>query len=212
MVSKRVDRKCKQCGSDFWVYRSALEKSNTSGNFCSRKCYNEYQKTLTGSKNNHYTRVEKECPTCGKKFLALPSKIKMYKNVFCSVKCRGEYMKYYTGGEKNTNWKGGESRYRGNFDEVKRKHFSGTQFCAICGTTKGIHIHHIIPYRLSQDNSVDNLIPLCRRHHKKIESMSLDFIELFDDDTYEIAKMYMNNILRSAQMATATVLKEVANG
>ena len=77
MASKRVDRKCKQCGSDFWVYRSALEKSNTSGNFCSRKCYNEYQKTLTGSKNNHYTRVEKECPTCGKKFLALPSKIKM---------------------------------------------------------------------------------------------------------------------------------------
>ena len=64
--AQKVKRVCKQCGKHFEVYKSSLEKSNTSGNFCCRKCYDEYQKTLTGEKNRNYRRITVECPNCGK--------------------------------------------------------------------------------------------------------------------------------------------------
>lgn len=207
----KIQRICKQCHSPFYVYESAIEKSNASGNFCCRKCYNEYQKTLTGEKNNHYTRIKYNCPNCNKEFDALPSKIKTYKNIFCCRKCKNDYMKNYISGEKNCNWKGGTSRYRGNFDEVKKANFSGKQYCAICGISNGIHIHHIIPYRLTQDNSVDNLIPLCRKHHKIIESVTVNFIELFDSE-YDKAKYYLNILLRSRQFETYSIMKQRKDG
>ena len=206
-ASLRTVRTCKQCGKEFSILKSSLN-SNASGNFCCRECYRLYQTTLVGSLNNHSTRIEVECPNCGKPFMALPSKIKANINVFCSNKCRHEYHHNYIEGEKNCNWKGGASRKRGNFEEVKRKHFSGTRFCAMCGTTKHVHIHHIIPYRLTQDNSPDNLIPLCRSHHKSVESRTLGFIESMDGKLDD-AKAYLNIMLRGYQAATAAVVKQV---
>lgn len=196
---ERVTRICKNCNKEFSVLKSTL-KTNASGNFCCRPCYNEYQKTLKGAKNNHYTRVETKCPTCGKTLLVIPSKLKANKNCFCSKKCKNEYMYEYIGGEKNCNWTGGCKAFRGNFDEVKRKYFSGVNYCAICGTTHDIHIHHIIPYRLTQDNELDNLIPLCRKHHKIVEAVSVKFLNITND--YKTAKFLLNNILRSRQGVT----------
>jgi endogenous inhibitor of DNA gyrase (YacG/DUF329 family) len=209
-VEKEV-RVCKQCGKEFEVYKSALEKSNASGNFCGRECYNKYQETLVGEKSVSYKRMRVNCPNCGKELYVVPSRIRKYKNTFCSIKCRSEYMKEYVGGEKNANWKGGASRYRGDFEDVKKRHFYGIQHCAICGTSKKINIHHIIPYRLTHDNSVENLIPLCRRHHKIVESASLKFIELFGDEDYSVAEKYMNIILRSRQLETYTLLRDMIN-
>lgn len=37
------------------------------------------------------------------------------------------------------------------------------------------------PIVVDKDNGVDNLIPLCRRHHKMIEETWLHFINLMDD-------------------------------
>jgi len=38
-----------------------------------------------------------------------------------------------------------------------------------CNETENLHIHHIIPFRMTQDNSLDNLITLCQKHHKMVE-------------------------------------------
>lgn len=205
-AAEMEDRICKSCGKMFSVRKSTLAKSNASGNFCCRGCYNEYLKTLTGEKNKSYNREEIPCKTCGKIIKITPSKRKTYKNSFCSITCRSTYMKNYIGGENNCNWKGGASKYRGDFDDVKKKYFSGVQFCAVCGTTKGIHIHHIIPYRLTQDNDKSNLIPLCRKHHKIVESATLGFIELFGSCDYDRAKKYLNYMLRERQIETYSVL------
>ena len=35
-------RKCKECDCEFEILKSKLKSSNTSGNFCSRKCYENY--------------------------------------------------------------------------------------------------------------------------------------------------------------------------
>lgn len=201
----KIERICKTCGTHFWVYESSLRCSNSSGNFCCRKCYNEYQKTLTGEKNNHYTSKVVKCANCGKEIKKTAWRLNHYKNPFCSIKCRSEYQHNYTEGEKNCNWKGGHKNYRGNFALVKRKYFSGNVFCAICGTFKDIHIHHIIPYKYTKDNSIKNLIPLCRKHHRIIETCTKDFIDLVEDKN--VALFYLNQMLRERQLAVFAVIK-----
>ena len=44
--------------------------------------------------------------------------------------------------------------------------------CQHCGMTprkngRALDVHHTIPYRISKDNSPDNLITLCRSCHSK---------------------------------------------
>ena len=142
-----TDRICKQCGKHFRVRISSIEKSNASGNYCSRFCYDRAQH-LEGSRA----------------------------------------------------WKGG-------FERVKRKFFSGVQFCAICGTTKKIHIHHIIPFRYTQDNSVENLIPLCAGHHSQVEQIWKPFFEMFDNPAD--AGPYVSSVLRARQRETMSVIRRI---
>ena len=75
-------------------------------------------------------------------------------------------------GEKSHFWRGGISFYRGtdwNFIRVKvwqRDNFT----CQICGTNNcKPDAHHIVPYRISKNNSLDNLITLCRSCHMRVE-------------------------------------------
>lgn len=72
-------------------------------------------------------------------------------------------------------------------------------------TTKKIQIHHIIPYRLTQDNSRENLIPLCVKHHKAIEYIGLDLLK--SDTDYERVKFLFNTILRERQLITYMKIK-----
>ena len=205
---ERVTRVCKQCNKEFSILKSTL-KSNASGNFCCRPCYNEYLKTIKGEKHKDYKRIKTTCDNCKKLISVTPSKLREYKHHFCSKECRGAFYSH----ENNPYWRGGTKAYRGNFEKVKKEYFNGTNFCALCGTTKDINIHHIIPYRLTKDNSVNNLIPLCRKHHRIVESVSVKFIDTFKGN-YEIAKYFLNNILRSRQIETFLLLKELkkANG
>lgn len=64
---------------------------------------------------------------------------------------------------------------------------------------------------LYRGNGVDNLIPLCNKHHKMIEDLTFKFTRLFDDNNYDKAKYYLNLILREQQLQTFCVLKEIKN-
>ena len=201
----KIERICKTCGKHFWVYESSLLCSNSSGNFCCRKCYNEHMKTLTGEKNHHYTSIMVKCANCGKEFKRVPSHANENKNQFCSWKCKCEYHHNYIEGEKNCNWIGGHAKYKGNFDTVKKKYFRKINFCFVCGTHKNVHIHHIIPYNISHDNSLENLIPVCSKHHRIIECASKKFINTMPDK--KLALEYLNIIFRSRQRAVLNYIK-----
>jgi RNA-directed DNA polymerase len=41
--------------------------------------------------------------------------------------------------------------------------------CAICGTDEGVEVNHITPKRKQGGNVLENLIPLCRTHHRQAE-------------------------------------------
>ncbi len=144
----RIKRVCKQCNQEFTILKSTIsDKTNSTGNFCSRNCYNNY--------------------------MAI-----------------GDYIK------------GRGSRWNKTRKEILDKF----PFCAICGTTKNLQIHHITPYRLTHDNSKENLIPLCTKHHKWIEMMFCD-TERFG--TSKTTGLIWNSILRERQTTTAIVIKQI---
>ena len=146
----REVRTCKMCAAEFKVLKSTIrEKTNASGNFCSRPCYEKY--------------LCKTGRTTG----------------------------------RGSQWK----RIR---DEVINKF----PFCAKCGTTKNLQVHHITPFRLTQDNSKQNLIPLCTKHHKEIEMM---FVETERFGVTKDTEIIWRNMLRSMQSVTAFRIKEVKN-
>lgn len=185
----KIKIKCFYCGKEFERYNSNVKCKKP---FCSIDCMRNYEKTL---------KAKRKCMECGKVFYVYKSAITKTNasGNFCSRKCYDAYLGHQEHGKY----------YRADFEQVKKKYFSGVQFCAICGTTKNIHIHHIIPYRFTQDNGVDNLIPLCRKHHKMIECLWLPFISMMDDK--ELAKKYANISLRNRQYEVAYQLWKTRN-
>ena len=149
---------------------------------------------------------------CGKEIKVIPAKIKEYKNHFCSKKCKHEFHIGKYAQEKNPNWRGGYIKNRGNFNTVKSLFFKQKQFCAICGTFKYIHIHHIIPYRYTKDNSKNNLIPLCRKHHREFETLTWNIIKTYEEKNYENFRsiaFIIQNIIRTKQIQTFNILKKI---
>lgn len=103
-AAQSVERTCVTCGGSFRIARSILsDRTNSSGRFCSRSCY-----------ERHLCRTPR-------------------------IRGRG------------SRWK-----------TIRKAALRQTPFCACCGKTRHLQVHHIIPFRLTRDNSPTNLIPLCR--------------------------------------------------
>ena len=131
----KIERVCKFCNSIHHVYKSALsDRTNTSGNFCSRVCYEKWL-------------------------------------------CNSDRI---TG--RGSQWK-----------KTRNESINLQPFCSLCGTNKMLQVHHIAPFRLSYDNSQENLIVLCVKHHKIVESITHD-IEL-TGSTPDDMKFIIGNIL-----------------
>ncbi len=60
----------------------------------------------------------------------------------------------------------GAKRSRG-WRKVRRKHITDHPDCAVCGGTKRLEVHHVIPFWAAPDLELDpdgnNLITLCRK-------------------------------------------------
>lgn len=89
-------------------------------------------------------------------------------------------------GEENSYWRGGYEPYYGpNWYEQRRKAKNRDNHeCVKCGKTDEEHleeygweleVHHIVPASSFQDyqkmNDLENLITLCRKHHRKYEEL-----------------------------------------
>lgn len=80
-------------------------------------------------------------------------------------------------GEKSSQWRGGvSSTYLLNltsrqWDRLRKQCYKRDNYtCQICGETKTLlHAHHIVPWRFSKDDSLENLITLCKSCHGKEE-------------------------------------------
>jgi hypothetical protein len=67
-------------------------------------------------------------------------------------------------------WESGQ-HYRGPGWNTIRKNIleRDNHCCKICGSSDKLHIHHIVPYKISKDNSPENLVTLCPTCHVAVE-------------------------------------------
>ena len=159
---------CEWCGEKY------RRKSHTpkKQKFCSRKCVAEYQ-----SKSRAHPR--KPCKVCGKPVNFASSK-------FCSQECfkqwyRGDNVYNYLGPDGP--WISERAFYGSSFwfkqcQKVRRR----DKVCQRCGKTKAengkaLDVHHIIPRRISHDDSTSNLQALCTSCHPVVEAEAR---ELYD--------------------------------
>lgn len=156
----QVLKVCENCGKEFETFKSLDKRIKC----CSNKC--RFDLVL----KQHIKHIV--CKGCGIEFLPPMRQIKKQrytlKVLFHSAECLTEWRKKRYVKEKNPRWLGGTIRYRGPDWDVQRKKAARRDnlTCQSCYAIPEIlHIHHIIPYRISKDNRLENLISLCSVCH-----------------------------------------------
>ena len=129
---------CKVCKKEH------LEFPSVKPDYCSRECYYIARKSMKG-------------PNTGKKFS------EEWKNNI------GKAGKGLRSKEKNPNWKGGQikkypSIFKRKLSMLVRQRDNFT--CQKCNNKKSLIVHHIDEN--TQNNSLENLVTLCRSCHGKL--------------------------------------------
>ena len=193
----KVKVKCQQCGEEFEVGKTRIEKGG--GKFCSSKCYGKSQRTsvikkcvccnkifkVTNSRGKKgggkfcsskcYGKSRKRkvsciCKQCGEEFKLKPSLIKKGGGKFCSRKCMGNGER----GKNHPNWKGGTSPYPSTWTESFRRSIRKRDafLCALCDRhqdefNRSHDVHHIDGDKMN--TTKENCISMCGRHHMIVE-------------------------------------------
>lgn len=171
-------RNCLKCGV-------AFESRIKSVRFCSIRC-SKLSKPIRSCLSCGQLTIRPKycsmnCRDAGKRKLVIcmccSTSVLVHKSVvrrggmagsFCSSRCVNDYRT----GDKNPNWRGGGSYWRGKgwrrICKVVRDRDNHT--CQDCGAAEikcKHHVHHISPWRDTHDNSLVNLVTLCPRCHGK---------------------------------------------
>lgn len=143
---------CRYCNSQFWRY-NYLKNSRI---FCSKICGDKHRSI--------YEKIDKSCLHCNKQFKYTPKPNSNSVGNYCSITCRNNAYSVYKGGHIGTRprWKTQRNRFLN----------LGNNFCFKCGSNSKIHVHHVIPYRISKDDSFNNLVSLCPKCHSSIEKIT----------------------------------------
>lgn len=170
---------CNNCGKEFSRTRARIRATKV-GQFCTRKCWDEYNSKMKAEKSHKWKSNLIPCKQCGEKVLRQPNETENRKQVFCSHICYSHWLSENNRGKNSPSWRGGLITDRGeNWEEVsmfirQRDHFQ----CQSCGEKQNgvmLDVHHKIPYRFfngdwRKANREENLITLCRSCHAKQES------------------------------------------
>jgi thymidylate synthase (FAD) len=97
-----------------------------------------------------------------------------------------EYIQHYKNGhpkgmkgKKPWNFINGLSKNRFNESrewlEIAKKCYARDNYkCKTCGSIgKNLHAHHVIPWSISQNDNLDNLITLCAECHRRLHSSEI---------------------------------------
>ena len=141
-------------------------------------------------------RVDRICETCGEHFSLAQSVVNGSSNAsgrFCSRPCYHSFL-------------AATPRVRGrgtSWASTARRVKAATPYCGYCGSTQRLQVHHIIPYRITRDNSQSNLMPLCVKHHRQIETMTCEIERAWPDLS---GFAVLADMLRDRQRAARIVL------
>lgn len=182
--AQRNHETCSHCGQKFAIPPSSHQK------YCSRNC-------LRAAKS-----VTRTCATCHNEFRVPRSVLSDRTNSsarFCSRHCYECYLC------RTPRIRGRGSRW----NTIRREALRRTPFCAMCGTGQHLQVHHIIPFRLTRDNSQTNLIPLCRACHKRVEAVFHDVEAV--DPPLSVTKLVLFCSIHACRTVTLHLLKSSAH-
>lgn len=182
--ANRNHETCRHCGRVFPAPPSSRQQ------FCSLACRRAAQS------------VERTCVTCGSSFRIARSVLSDRTNSsgrFCSRPCYERHLC------RTPRIRGRGSRWK----TIRKAALRQTPFCAFCGRTRHLQVHHIIPFRLTRDNSQTNLIPLCRACHKRVESVFHDVEAV--DPPLPVTKLVLFCSIHARRTVTLHMLKSSAH-
>lgn len=179
-LSKLETRQCECCGENVTRVPSEFRYDKT---FCGDDCMMDYRAKQAGYKTLLSYRF---CLICGQQF-----KQNNRGNKYCSRPCFEIAHKDTMSGENNPSYIDGRS-YNSTYDagvkwhkirkEVYKRDNYNCQKCGVKCVSKStamkypdktkliIQCHHIVPYDVSQDNSLENLTTLCIVCHRAVHT------------------------------------------
>lgn len=157
---------CLHCSKIFYKQKCVSDRK-----YCSKKCADTFKII--------HEREIRSCKICNKKFEYAPNKSSNTSGNYCSLPCRNDgYAKF--------NVKNPETNHRTRWRNIRDKFIKINNFCSACGKKEGrLQVHHIRPYRMNRDNSRQNLVTLCPKHHAAYEKYS-DAIEQLGGEAGEL--------------------------
>ena len=82
------------------------------------------------------------------------------------------------GMDKPSSFKRKQELYSRNWDDIRKMVYTRDNHrCVMCGRKGKVHAHHIVPVKVSRDNSLSNLVTVCERCHKKLEAVGFTILE-----------------------------------
>lgn len=173
---------CSQCGQSLRVKQKDRLEGN---NFCDNECESVFRSNQSGEDTGNWKggKVTTSCENCDESVERWPGVISQKERIFCSSKCQGDWRSENFNGEDNPNFRGGvfEHEYGPDWTEKREEALDrADEICEHpeCSKTEtkpgmGLDVHHIVPRRywddVSESNNLDNLIVLCRPHHRELE-------------------------------------------
>lgn len=189
---ERQEYECDICGA---VEKRLPSDIPDSGRiFCSRECLGEFfSENNSGEDHHQYNRVTVECAYCSSEMERKPAVVEKKDHFYCDYDCYGSWCSENRVKDDHPRWKGGGDLYYGpNWQRQRRRRLEkdGHQ-CQRCGMTndeckdelgRDLDVHHITPVRDFHNdaeggsdweivNSIDNLVTLCIRCHRKVEKL-----------------------------------------
>lgn len=146
---------CEKCGKKFTVYNSRMKWGNPR--YCSKKCADD-SRIVYQARRQRVNRIITLCEKCGKSF---PHRITEPRR-YCSHECANVARKINDPAFRRIR--------NGAWEKLRKQVFErdGGK-CVRCGSTNRLTAHHVIPWRISHDDSLDNLVTLCGVCHPIVE-------------------------------------------
>jgi len=161
------------------LYCSAPDPRLSS--WCDLDCLDAWRATFRARSGSG---VPFRCPRCDKVVSVRSRDVATRK--YCSRSCASRSRPARDqAGALNPNWKGGRALYYGpGWKATKIKVRERDKACRSCGKTpeqngRALDVHHLEPFRFSGDNSLDNLVALCRSCHMRADDHGRRGSEVF---------------------------------
>ena len=187
--------KCKACGNKF------ISKSYAPKKFCSDECRYTYQKLAKIIYKDKFENKKSSNPSKEDLLIIVSSKV----NTLLTRKENFLTESYLYTINVNNDY----------FSEVLKEKVRkrDNNVCYVCENNKDLEVHHVLPRKLGGKNEEDNLITLCAKCHRHIETGNREYAIKKCYENAKVSYGYLDYILeqQSSKVEITNILESKLN-